>query len=125
MSLGEQIAQEVADGIREAARETGDGELVVTFIRQGQQSGPSYAPTFDPSTRHVANAIMSNFTVKERDTGLVAINDSKLLVASDQLTISPTTLDKVEIDSTEYQVKSISPVKPGGVVIMWNIHIGR
>lgn len=125
MSLGEQIAAEVAAGIREAAIATGDGELVVTFIRAGEATGPSYAPTFGPPTRHDATAILSNFTVRERESSLVALNDLKLLVANDGLTINPTTQDKIEVQGVEYQIKNIDPVKPGGVILMWSIHIGK
>lgn len=122
---GEDIRQEVKDALVEAATETGDGELVGTFLRKPDPTGPSYAPVYGADLEYTASCIRSNFTVQERAANLVGESELLFLVEAEDLTITPSTTDRFKVDGVTYQVKAVDPVSPGGVVLMWKVRVAK
>lgn len=122
MTLGAEIAAEVAAALGEASSETGDGELFATIIRPGAASGPDYNPTYTADIETPVNALIGSYSVAERAGGLIETTDIKLLVAAGQGVV-PFDSDRVRLDGTVHEIKMVTPLKPGGVALMYELQV--
>lgn len=124
MSFGSDIAAEIAAALAEGSAAVGDGPLVVTIVRQGAKSGPASAPTYGPDIEFSVNALLGEYTVFERSTGLIDDTDIKITVAAGQ-GVTPTNADTVRLlgDVEPKQIKRVSPFNPGGETLLFELQV--
>lgn len=87
-------------------------------IRRAASSGDAWNPT-QTETDYACSLCVTDYTLRERESALIAATDRKVLISTAGLTIEPTAADQVVIDGTPHEVKRIDPLKPADTVVMW------
>lgn len=90
-----------------------------TVSRRGAATGPSYAPTYGPDTTHAFKGVLDRFTAKEREGTSILDTDTKIIAST--MDIDPTPADTLTIGGDTFDIMRADPVKPGGVVLIWEI----
>lgn len=125
MSKGSDIAAEVAQGIREAGAETGQGvPLTATLVRSGAGGGNPWDPDPGAIERHTITVVDSYRTVRNID-GTIARREHVLKMAVEPGGPVPQMNDQVELNGLTYEIADITPTAPGGVVLLWELRLDR
>lgn len=122
MTNASNLAAEIAAALAEGSAAVGDGPLTVTIIRAGAPTGPSYDPTPGVDTAYPVNALVSEFSVMERNASLIDATDIKLLVAAGQGVV-PTSQDRVTLNGKTRAIKNVAPLNPGGADLMYSLQV--
>lgn len=93
-------------------------------IRRQTASGSENNPTFTP-TDHECTLVTEAYKTSEIDGSRVMASDLKVILAKGDLAISPTTEDKLVIGGVPYSIVDVSPLSPGGVVVLWQMQVRR
>lgn len=122
---GLDIAAEVAQGIREAGAETGDGTpLTAVLVRSGAGSGNPWDPGPGTAERHTITVVDSYRTVRNID-GTIARREHVLKMAAEPGGPTPQMNDQVELKGLTYEIADIIPTAPGGIVVLWELRLDR
>lgn len=116
----------IAAEVDEALASIQDGTLPTKgqgkIIRAGATTGPDYDPEPGTPTEHPCNVLFDVFMSDEIDGTLILATDLKIIVGADQLDIDPTPSDKFQDgDVKDYAIINVTPLKPAGVVVMWEL----
>lgn len=76
-------------------------------------------------TETVFMAAQTDFSIQDRAKWAIATGDIKILIAGNQLPITPYINQRLIDGTDEYQVKNIEIVRVGEPVILWKLHCGR
>lgn len=116
---GASIAAEVSAAIAQASAEVGNGTaLQGTITRAGSPSGVfPFDPVSGSSTP--CTLILSQFSDNDRAGGDVRVGDVRAMIATDGLTLDPSNGDRLTVAGRSYNLVTVSPYKPGGVVLYW------
>lgn len=78
------------------------------------------APTF-----YKVFAVFTSYSTQEvdRSNNRIQASDLKVLVPARDLKIEPTTRDRVVDGSKEYQVMAVKPLKPGPLVVTYELQV--
>lgn len=124
MTAGSDIAAEIAAAYGEATAAVGDGPLIVTILRDGAITGPSYEPVKGPDTEHPLNALIGEYSTYERQSSLVEATDVKIDVAAGQ-GVEPTNADRVRFpnETKKHAIKRVEPFNIGGPALYYTLHL--
>lgn len=93
-----------------------------TIIRDGVADESDYANiSAAVPTRETCTAVLTDFSMSERATGLIESGDVKLLISTHGLSAAPETANRVQVGGNIYNVVNVMPLRPGGVDIMYTV----
>ncbi len=118
---GAEIAAEISAALREAATETGDGELIATLTKKGTQDSPWDDPA-TPTTHSVA-VVVTEYDLRHVDGVLIQAQDRRVLVEAAGVVPKPS--DTLTIGGVVYNVIRSMPLDPGGVALMFEVQARR
>lgn len=123
MTAGSVIAARIANGYAKAGVKVGDGPLLVTILRGGAATGPSYAPTAgaDVPFENI-NALIGQFSTAERAASLIPDEDIKLDIAAGQGVV-PTAEDRVSLNGVTRAIKAVTPFNPAGEDLFYTLQV--
>lgn len=105
---------EIADDVAEALAEVGTDALIE---REGEVSGPDYAPEYGEPTQIPVIVLFSKFKSQEIDGTLIRRDDVKLLVEAKGT--APTVRDRVNVGGVSYAIIDAAPIQPAGIPVLW------
>lgn len=136
MTLGADIAAEVAEALAEAGTETGDGPLICTIKRPASGDDEPRAPwevkfvsEGDP-TYHEVTAIQQ--TLRIRDQSGTLTGETRRMLTVDATGTTPLKDDLIAVgvteaevtDSTVFeQILDVETIAPGGVALMHEVEL--
>lgn len=88
-------------------------------VRRGEATGPAYALVYGAPTRHPCKCVLDSFSSRDRQGTSILETDSKIV--TDAMGLELTSADTIEVGGDSYEIKRADPVKPGGVVVIWEI----
>jgi len=91
-------------------------------IRRSVASGDEWNPTLT-ETDYACTLCVTDYTMFERGNSLIGATDRKVMISTAGLDIEPTNADQVVIAGQPYEIKRIDPLKPAGVVVMWQAQV--
>jgi hypothetical protein len=123
MTNATDLAAEIAAAYGEATTAVGDGPLLVTILRDGAATGPSYAPTIgaDVPFENI-NSLIGQFSTAERTASLIPDDDIKLDIAAGQGVV-PTAADRVTLNGVTRAIKAVTPFNPAGEDLFYTLHV--
>ena len=125
---GAAIAAEAALAYAEAGRDAGDGvgAVYVTITRQGQPTGPEWAPIPGAPVVHAFTAKPSSGQAYTQRTGL-ALGAGELVysLVNHGVTIAPSTSDVLTIGGVNWPVQGVIPMDSAGFVISWLVKVSK
>jgi hypothetical protein len=115
MGLTATIKAGVAAGFAAA----GDVKVSATFT---DVTGTTYDPDTGTNTETTTDyagieGFRRQYTVREIETGIAAAGDIRFVVRADALGFDPSTIDRVTIDSTVYQIQEFIPDPVGATIV--------
>ena len=96
--------------------------LEAEIERPGEPLGDPWAPIFNP-TQHPVFVVVGQYDQEERDGTLIQMNDLKITLSTEGLTIEPNTADKFRMDGTDYTIVRVSPVAPDGDAKVYELQV--
>lgn len=75
----------------------------------------------NPDTNKKCRALITEYKDSETDGTNIRKTDSLIYLDAKELKVVPTTSHRLKIGSDNYEIVSISSIKPGGVVVMWKL----
>lgn len=114
---GAAIAAEISAALREAAIESGDGELIATLTKVGTQVNPWDAPA--TLTTHAVAVVVTEYDLWHVDGVLIQVQDRRVLVEA--VGVVPEPADTLTIGGVVYNVVRCMPLAPGGVAVMYEV----
>jgi hypothetical protein len=92
------------------------------FIRRTiQGSGDPWNPGAGTVTDYPVTLVEDTFNVREIDGQLVRAGDHKVLVSTAGVTIQPKVSDQLVVGDKVLQIVTVTPLSPGGMILMWTI----
>lgn len=92
-----------------------------TFVRvtEGVYDPTSGTTVGDTETTFTANAVKDEFSAFERNDSSIQIDDIKLIAeaVSNGFEVD----DSITIESQQYKLTRVNPIKPGAVVVAWEL----
>ena len=125
MSIGDDIAAQIAAALGEASAATGDGPLLVTVVRPGAVSGPSHKQVHgDPVLFPDVNALFNTYSTYERASSLVETSDIKLSVGANQGVV-PDVTDTIRFagETKNHVIKRVEPKRIGNSDLAYTLHL--
>lgn len=113
------IASEIAAGLAEAGTATGGAPLILTFTRQSERVNPSDPEM--PATTFTLTAVDAG--IKDRYIRATGVTLRSRVLLADATGTAPLKSDTVAIRGVEHQIMEIEEVAPGGVPLMFKVHI--
>lgn len=89
--------------------------------RAGESTGDPWNPTVGEPTDHPCLIVDFDFSAMEIDGSLIRAWDRRVLVSAGSLDIEPTEVDTIVIGGQEHAIVRVSPLAPGGVVVLYEI----
>lgn len=116
------ISKEVDEALASIQDVNSPAKGAGALIRAGVPTGPAYNSEPTEPTEHLCNVLYDEFTIDEIDGTLVRASDLKIIVGADKLEIEPTTFDKFKDgDGMIYAILKVTPLRPAGVVVLWEL----
>lgn len=72
-------------------------------------------------TDHPCMLVVDEYGLRERESSLIEANDRKVLVAVGGLTVEPQEEDQIVIGGAVFEIVSVKPIAPAGVVVLYEI----
>lgn len=119
MSLGSDIAAEVAAALGEASSSVGDGELKAYVIRRGERTGPDFAPVYAADVAYECNAVVFSSTDRHQALGLVQRGDKSVMLSA--LSVRPEPNDRLQVSGMLYEIANVMPGEYGGVDLFYDV----
>lgn len=120
---GQQIASDVAQALREAGAEVGNGSaLLVTLTPADTGGNPWDIAPGAPASVQLA-VIQDEYRNTEIDDARILSGDKKLLVEATGTV--PKAGDAMDIQGTAHRVEAVSPLAQGGVDLMYVVQARR
>lgn len=118
MGLPEQLKDTVVSLLRNP-----DFARTVALVRYSARevTGPKSDPTYGPAPRQNIRVVDYEEDVKNV-SGLVVGTVRKMLV-SPEAGVTPAKSDKVDVDSTEYDIERLKAISAGGRIIAWELEL--
>ncbi|GGE18200.1 hypothetical protein GCM10011390_41720 [Aureimonas endophytica] len=91
-------------------------------IRRRSSAGGAYEP--DPAqtiSDHPCKLVVTDYTVRERESTLIGSSDRKVLVAMSGLDIVPTSADRITVAGDTLEIINVMPLSPGGTTVLYEI----
>ena len=89
--------------------------------RSGAPSGDPWNPVPGSPTDHPCTLVDLDYTAREIDGTLIRATDRKVLVAAGGLAVEPSVADRIVIAGTALEIVRVSPLAPGGTIVMYEI----
>lgn len=99
----------------------------VTFVKKSRVPADSNEPWGErktATTQVTTYVVETEFHSSEKESDNVEYGDKKLLVNSVDV-IDAQDYDTVKDGGVSWRIKGVAPLMPGGVVIMYEVHIGK
>ncbi len=81
--------------------------LDATLTRDGPPTGPAYDPTPGAAESYSCRAIVEVYSASYRASGLVQINDRRVLILANSLGVRPLPGDRVTIQGVTFVVQEV------------------
>jgi hypothetical protein len=95
-------------------------------LRRPTSSGTAYNPTEGEPDDHPVTVVVTDYSNREIDGTRVLATDKKVLLAVDDLAITPTPADKLLIGGVSHSIVSpVRPLAPGGTVLYYELQVRR
>ena len=108
----------------EAASIFGDGRPLAGVLTQVTgKTGPSYRVTEMATNTHDFFCIWDEFSLEERQSGLIEDSDHILLIGAQSLTVTPKAGDYVTVQEQRYDVKTVLTERAGGVPLLYRVKV--
>ena len=91
-------------------------------IRRTTSTGDAWSPT-QTTTDYDCTLVVTDYTLRERESTLIGATDRKVLISTDGLTITPTNKDRLVLDGKPYEIVRIMPLEPGETVLLWEAQV--
>jgi len=91
------------------------------LVRPGEREGPEWDSTIGPETRHDITVVETSNRVRDASGIMVGQSLTTLLVASEGT--EPRKTDSVEVNGDLHQIMDVRPLRPGSLVLMWEIDL--
>lgn len=89
-----------------------------TRVTKGSYDPVSGTTTGDTQTQFTAYAVKEDFSAYERNDSSIQIDDIKLVAeASGSFEVD----DQITIESQEYKLVRVNPIKPGAIVVAYEL----
>lgn len=75
------------------------------------------------TTAHAVRALLTDYHLREVDGTLVLRGDIKAMAAAKTLAIVPSTKDLFTTGGKNYRIIAVSPLRPGGVDIIYEMQL--
>jgi len=95
---------------------------VAEIERAGEPLGAPWAPIFNP-TLHPVFVVVGEYDQEVRDGTLIQMNDLKVTVSTEGLSIEPDTADTLRMGGTDYTIVRVSPVAPDCVPKVYELQV--
>lgn len=89
--------------------------------RRGTPTGDPWNETYGDPTDQPCTLVELDYDAREVDGTLVQMEDRKVLVSTEGVTTAPTQADALVIGEREFEIISVKPASPGGVVLLWTV----
>ena len=87
----------------------------------------SESSPWDPAqtgyTDYESTALITGYEESSVDGTLIKNDDKKVLLSAQGLDITPDYSDKLIYGTQEYEIRNISPLAPGGTVVLYELQI--
>ena len=97
-----------------------------TLLRPGEIIYDEYGGhSYGPDTAYPVTLLSATYAIELQvfAGGLFAVGDQRVLVSVEGLTLTPNTLDKLQIDGVTFRTIGVSPLAPAGEVIFWEMQV--
>ena len=119
------IASEIAAGLAEAGAATGAGPLILTFTRaatgENEAQTPDEVETETPPTTFELTAVDTG--IKNRYDRATGITFRSRVLLVEAMGTAPLKSDTVSIGGVTHHIMEIEPVAPGGVPLLYKVHL--
>ena len=92
------------------------------IINPGATTGPEWDPQPGTPTRELVYFVETRYSMTDRNATLVQVGDKMGLISTETGIVPEKSRSKIEIDGIIYQLLDVSPLNPGGVVMLYKIH---
>jgi hypothetical protein len=113
------IAQEIKDALAEVGEAVGAGALVGVVKRRGTNSGTAHKPIFAADVLHVFTVVLGSFDNREREGTGILVTDTKITASVG--VIVPSVSDRISVLGVDYQIYGVTPLRTGGVDLMYKL----
>lgn len=100
-------------------RENGKQAFIIT---PGTATGHPSNPIPGTPTRDMVYFVETRYSMTDRNATLVQVGDKMGIISTETGIVPEKSVSKIEIDGTIYQLLDVSPLNPGGVVMLYKIH---
>lgn len=77
----------------------------------------------ETTTDYACTLVVLDYSLRERETTLIAADDRRVLISTDGLTITPTAADLLVVNSTAREIVRLDPLEPGDTVVLWTAQV--
>lgn len=89
-------------------------------IRRSVNAGPSYDPEVT-DTDYPCRLVVLEYSDTNIDGTLIRGTDKQIYISTADVAITLTKSDKVIVDGEEYGIERLKPLRPGGLVVYWEV----
>lgn len=115
---GHEIAAEIAQALREASAEVGDGTPLIARLTKVAVGGTPWDAATQPTTELFA-IVLSQYDAAHVDGDMIRADDWKVTAQSN--TLSPEPGDILAWQGQDYRVISVKTEAPGGVPLIHEV----
>lgn len=113
-----------------AASKADADELIAEFGQSATLSrptftGPAYNPTPGTPISYAVTVVVLDFEAREVDGTRILAADRKVIMAKAGLATDPRTSDKLILGGVEHAIINVSPLAPGGTVLLYQLQARR
>lgn len=91
------------------------------LVRPGERIGPVWDSQVGPETRHNITVVETSSRQRNNAGDLIGESLTTLLMAVGD--VEPRTTDSVEVDGVLHQIMDVRALRPGSIVLMWEIDL--
>lgn len=110
----------IAVEVGTALAETG---MAATILEQGAKTGPDYNPTVGPDVPHACTLMQTGLSELIKGGTLVEGVQAAFMLASDGLTVTPSTAHCLDVGGVEYRILKVDPFAPAGVAVYYTLQV--
>jgi len=116
------------DKPRTASRLIAKHGQAATLLRAGPGGEDAFgAPIPGVDVEHPCTIMSATYAIELNliTSGFIAIDDRRVFVSVEGLTIEPKTTDRIRIGGEDYNIGRVTPLAPDGEVIFYELGVAR
>lgn len=119
MSLGADLAAEIAAAVREAGAAVGNGPLIGQLLRRAPADTSVYPVAPGAETALPVAMVLTAYSDRDRDGTTIRAGDVKVMIEAGA--VEPSTSDRLTVGGRTYSIEAVKAIQPGGVVLYWEV----